>query len=180
MTMLRRTTCYLPKWVLELTARAAEALHYAHGQNVVHRDIKPANLMYDAASDTFKITDFGIARLTDTSRTKTGIILGTPSFMSPEQLAASAVTGSSDLYSLGITMYQMLTGTTPFRSDSIPKLMDKIMNDKHNPVSSLRDDIPLEVDVVLDKMLAKKPEDRYASGRALALALRDCIKSFEN
>ena len=169
-----------PKWVLELTARAAEALHYAHGQNVVHRDIKPANLMYDAASDTFKITDFGIARLTDTSRTKTGIILGTPSFMSPEQLAASAVTGSSDLYSLGITMYQMLTGTTPFRSDSIPKLMDKIMNDKHNPVSSLRDDIPLEVDVVLDKMLAKKPEDRYANGRALALALRDCVKSFEN
>jgi len=168
-----------PKWVLELTARAAEALHYAHGQNVVHRDIKPANLMYDAASDTMKITDFGIARLTDTSRTKTGIILGTPSYMSPEQLAASAVTGSSDLYSLGITMYQLLTGTTPFRSDSIPKLMDKIMNDKHKPLSSVRDDLPAEIDEVLDKMLSKKPEERFPNGRALALALRDCIKVIE-
>jgi CHASE2 domain-containing sensor protein len=169
-----------PKWVLELTARAAEALHYAHGQGVVHRDIKPANLMYDAATDTLKITDFGIARLTDTSRTKTGIILGTPSYMSPEQLAASAVTGKSDLYSLAITMYQLLTGTTPFRSDSIPKLMDKIINDKHKPVSSLRDDVPLCVDVVLDQALAKRPEDRFANGRAMALALRDCVKSFED
>jgi CHASE2 domain-containing sensor protein len=169
-----------PKWVLELTARAAEALHYAHGQGVVHRDIKPANLMYDAATDTLKITDFGIARLTDTSRTKTGIILGTPSYMSPEQLAASAVTGKSDLYSLAITMYQLLTGTTPFRSDSIPKLMDKIINDKHKPVSSIRDDVPICVDVVLDQALAKKPEDRFANGRAMALALRDCVKSFED
>jgi len=169
-----------PAWVLELTARAAEALNYAHGQGVVHRDIKPANLMYDAATDTLKITDFGIARLTDTSRTKTGIILGTPSYMSPEQLAASAVTGKSDLYSLGITMYQLLTGTTPFRSDSIPKLMDKIINDKHKPVSSVRDDVPICVDVVLDQALAKKPEDRFANGRAMALALRDCVKSFED
>jgi CHASE2 domain-containing sensor protein/tRNA A-37 threonylcarbamoyl transferase component Bud32 len=166
-----------PKWVFELTARAAEALHYAHGQGVVHRDIKPANLMYDAASDQFKITDFGIARLTDTSRTKTGIILGTPSYMSPEQLSASAVTGSSDLYSLGITMYQLLTGTTPFRSDSIPKLMDKIMNGQHTPVSSIRNDLPPDIDAVLDKMLAKKPEDRYQNGRAMALALRDCCST---
>ncbi len=166
-----------PKWVIELTARAAEALHYAHGQGVVHRDIKPANLMYDAATDELKITDFGIARLTDTSRTKTGIILGTPSYMSPEQLAASAVTGESDLYSLGITMYQLLTGTTPFRSDSIPKLMDKIMNDHHTPVSSIRDDLPADIDIVLDKILAKKPEDRYPNGRALALALRDCCST---
>jgi serine/threonine-protein kinase len=146
----------------------------------VHRDIKPANLMYDAATDTLKITDFGIARLTDTSRTKTGIILGTPSYMSPEQLAASAVTGKSDLYSLGITMYQLLTGTTPFRSDSIPKLMDKIINDKHKPVSSVRDDVPICVDVVLDQALAKKPDDRFPNGRAMALALRDCVKSFED
>lgn len=165
------------KWVLELTARAAEALHYAHGQGVVHRDIKPANLMYNAATDQLKITDFGIARLTDTSRTKTGIILGTPSFMSPEQLSASSVTGKSDLYSLGITMYQLLTGTTPFRSDSIPKLMDKIMNDKHKPISSSREDIPIEVDMVLDRALAKDPDDRFPNGRAMALALRDCCST---
>ena len=169
-----------PKWVLELSARAAEALHYAHGQGVVHRDIKPANLMYDAASDQLKITDFGIARLTDTSRTKTGIILGTPSFMSPEQLSASAVTGKSDMYSLGITMYQLLTGAAPFRSDSIPKLMDKIMNEKHTPVSSIRDDIPVEVDMVLDRALAKDPEDRFPNGRAMALALRDACSTLDS
>ena len=166
-----------PKWVLELTAQAADALNYAHGQGVVHRDIKPANLMYDAATDQFIITDFGIARLTDTSRTKTGIILGTPSYMSPEQLSASAVTGASDLYSLGITMYQLLTGTTPFRSDSIPKLMDKIMNERHAPVCSIRDDLSPEIDAVLDKILAKKPEDRFPNGRAMALALRDCCST---
>ena len=162
-----------PSLVIELMARAADALHYAHGQGVVHRDIKPANLMYDRASDEFKITDFGIARLTDTSRTKTGIILGTPSYMSPEQLVASAVTGASDLYSLGITMYQLLTGTTPFRSDSIPKLMDKIVNERHAPVSSFRGDLPAQIDTLMDKILSKKPEDRFQNGRAMALALRE-------
>jgi serine/threonine protein kinase len=167
-----------PKWVLELMARAADALHYAHGQKVVHRDIKPANIMYNAASDSLKITDFGIARLTDTSRTKTGIILGTPSYMSPEQLSAAPVTGCSDLYSLGITMYQLITGRAPFRAESIPKLMDKIVNDKHQLLSAERDDIPSIVDEVLDQALAKNPEDRFPNGRAMALALRDCCSSF--
>ncbi len=167
-----------PAWVLELGARAAEALHYAHSQKVVHRDIKPANIMYNAASDELKLTDFGIARLTDTSRTKTGIILGTPSYMSPEQLSGSAVTGQSDLYSLGITLFQMLTGSPPFRADSIPKLMDKIVNEHAPPLSEVRDDLPPSVDELFERMLAKDPEDRYPNGRALALALRDCCSSF--
>ncbi|MDH3978813.1 MAG: serine/threonine-protein kinase, partial [Gammaproteobacteria bacterium] len=179
-TFTSKTNLLPVKWVLELMARGAEALHYAHGQGVVHRDIKPANLMYDAPSDEFRITDFGIARLTDTSRTKTGIILGTPSYMSPEQLVASNVTGSSDLYSLGVTMYQLLTGTTPFRSDSIPQLMDKIIHDKHTPLSKVRDDLPAELDVIMGKILAKKPEDRYQNGRAMALALRDCSNRLES
>ncbi|RMF96699.1 MAG: CHASE2 domain-containing protein [Gammaproteobacteria bacterium] len=167
-----------PAWVLELGARAAEALHYAHAQKVVHRDIKPANIMYNAASDELKLTDFGIARLTDTSRTKTGIILGTPSYMSPEQLSGTAVTGQSDLYSLGITLYQMLTGAPPFRADSIPKLMDKIVNEHAPSLSEVRDDLPPCVDELFERMLAKDPEDRYPNGRALALALRDCCSSF--
>jgi serine/threonine-protein kinase len=167
-----------PQWVLELGARAAEALHYAHSQNVVHRDIKPANIMYNANNDELKLTDFGIARLTDTSRTKTGIILGTPSYMSPEQLAGNPVTGQSDLYSLGITLYHLLTGAPPFRADSIPKLMDKIVNERHVMLSTQRDDIPLCVDDFFDSALAKDPEDRFANGRAMALALRDCCSSF--
>jgi serine/threonine-protein kinase len=167
-----------PQWVLELGARAAEALHYAHSQNVVHRDIKPANIMYNANNDSLKLTDFGIARLTDTSRTKTGIILGTPSYMSPEQLAGNPVTGQSDLYSLGITLYHLLTGAPPFRADSIPKLMDKIVNERHVLLTTQRDDLPACVDEIFDTALAKDPGDRFANGRAMALALRDCCSSF--
>lgn len=163
-----------PKVVFELMARAAEALHYAHTQNVVHRDVKPANILYNPATDTMKITDFGIARLTDSSRTRTGIILGTPSYMSPEQLSASQVTGQSDLYSLGVTMYHLLTGAPPFQADSIPRLMDKIVKQRHRPLADIRDDIPPCTDSILDQMLAKDPADRFPSGRALAYALRDC------
>jgi serine/threonine-protein kinase len=166
------------KWVLELAARAAEALDYAHRQNVVHRDIKPANLMYHAATDTLKLTDFGIARLTDSSRTKTGIILGTPSYMSPEQLSAAGVTGQSDLYSLGVTMYQLLTGNAPFRADSIPKLMDKILHEEPVPVGEFRKDIPPCVEKIIRKAMAKNPAKRFANGREMAMELRECAKSF--
>ena len=165
-------------WALELMARAAEALDYAHRQGVVHRDIKPANILYHATSDELKITDFGIARLTDTSRTKTGIILGTPSFMSPEQLMASGVTGQSDLYSLGVTLYQLLTGVAPFRADSIPKLMDKIMLEEPRAVTEIRPDLPDCVNSIIKTALAKKPEDRYGSGRSMAMALRECARGF--
>jgi len=167
-----------PKVVFELMARAAEALHYAHSQNVVHRDVKPANLMYDAASDRFKLTDFGIARLTDASRTRTGIILGTPSYMSPEQLSASKVSGQTDLYSLGATMYHLLTGAPPFQADSIPRLMDKIVHDRPRPVADLRDDVPAGGDVILERAMAKNPADRYESGKAMALALREFCSTF--
>jgi len=167
-----------PHVVIEVMARAAEALHYAHSQNVVHRDVKPANLLYDAAHDRLKLTDFGIARLTDSSRTRTGIILGTPSYMSPEQLSASKVSGLSDLYSLGVTMYHLLTGSPPFQADSIPRLMDKIVNQRHRPVTDLRDDVPAGIDAVLDRAMAKNPADRYQSGKAMAMALRKCCSPF--
>lgn len=166
-----------PAQVIEIVARIAEALHYAHGQHVVHRDIKPANLLYDPASDTLKITDFGIARLTDSSRTRTGIILGTPSYMAPEQLMGSGVTGQSDLFSLGVTLYQLLSGQPPFRADSISLLMQKIAHDPHPPLSTLRNDLPAGIHAVVDRALAKEPADRFADGRAMALALRDCCSS---
>lgn len=167
-----------PRTVVELMARAADALQYAHAQNVVHRDVKPANLMYDIDTDQLKLTDFGIARLTDSSRTRTGIILGTPSYMSPEQLSASKVSGRTDLYSLGVTMYHLLTGAPPFQADSIPRLMDKIVSQKHRPVSDIRDDVPPAIDVVLARALAKDPADRYESGKAMAFALRECCSTF--
>ena len=109
--------------VLSIVARVAEALGYAHQNNVVHRDVKPANVMYDAASDTVKVADFGIARITDSSKTKTGMVLGTPSYMSPEQLSGKKVGGLSDMLSLGVTLYQLVCGRLPFVGDSMAQLM---------------------------------------------------------
>src|SRR3569833_270311 len=158
--------------VLSIVARVAEALAYAHRQNVVHRDIKPANIMYEPESDTVKVTDFGIARITDASKTKTGLVLGTPSFMSPEQIAGKKVDGRSDLYSLGVTLYQMLTGVLPFRGDSMAELMYKIANQEAPDLRELRKDLPERLAQVVASVLAKKPDLRYQEGDALARALR--------
>jgi serine/threonine protein kinase len=100
--------------VASIVARVAEALAYAHKNSVVHRDIKPANIMYEPESMQVKVTDFGIARITDSSKTKTGMVLGTPSYMSPEQLAGKKIDGRSDLFSLGVMLYQMCCGKLPF------------------------------------------------------------------
>jgi CHASE2 domain-containing sensor protein len=163
-----------PRKVMLLVARVADALHYAHRQNVVHRDIKPANIMYNPETDELKITDFGIARLTDTSRTKTGIVLGTPSFMSPEQLEGRNLDGRSDQFALGVSLFQLLCGHLPFRADSMPRLMQKIATEPHASVRVLRPDLPEGIDVILDRVLAKSADDRYATCAEFAAALRAC------
>jgi serine/threonine-protein kinase len=161
-----------PKSVMLLVARVAEALHYAHRQNVVHRDIKPANIMFNPETDELKITDFGIARLTDTSRTKTGIVLGTPSFMSPEQLEGRTLDGRSDQFALGVSLYQLLCGQLPFRADSMPRLMQKIATEPHNSIRTIRPDLPPEIEVIIDRALSKSADDRYVTCAEMAMALR--------
>jgi serine/threonine-protein kinase len=161
--------------VLSIVARVAEALAYAHKQNVVHRDIKPANIMYEPASDTVKVTDFGIARITDSSKTKTGLVLGTPSFMSPEQLAGKKVDGRSDLYSLGVMLFQMLAGVLPLRGDSMAELMYKIANEEAPDVRTLRSELPLELADIVARALSKRPETRYQSGEDFAADLRGIV-----
>jgi len=160
--------------VLEIVAQAAEALGFAHKQQVVHRDIKPANLMYDAGTNVLKITDFGIARLTGAGNTRTGIVLGTPSFMSPEQLEGRTVTGHSDLFSLGVSLFQLLTGQLPFVADSMTGLMQQIAEAPHPPLRAYRPDLPECVDRVIDRALAKNPESRFDSGGQMAAALEEC------
>ena len=160
--------------VVELLARVADALGHAHRQNVVHRDIKPANIMFDRASDGLKITDFGIARLTDSGTTKSGIVLGTPSFMSPEQLEGRTVQGSSDLFSLGVSLYQLLTAQLPFRADSMTGLMFKIANEPHPPVRAVRPDLPGLLEAIVTRALQKRADDRFQSGTEFATALRSC------
>jgi predicted Ser/Thr protein kinase len=163
-----------PRKVLEIIARTAEALGFAHKQQVVHRDIKPANLMYDPGTDVLKITDFGIARLSGAGSTRTGIVLGTPSFMSPEQLEGRTVTGHSDLFSLGVSLFQLLTGQLPFTADSMTGLMQQIAEAPHPPLRAFRPDLPGCVESVIDRALAKNPEARYDSGAQMAAALDDC------
>ncbi len=163
--------------VLSIGARVADALDYAHQQHVVHRDIKPANIMYDAGNDTVKVTDFGIARITDSSRTKTGLVLGTPSFMSPEQIAGRRVDGRSDLYSLGVMLFQMLTGVLPFRGDSMAELMYKIANEPAPDIRIVRPDLPEGLSRIIAHALEKDPDTRYADGARLAADLRTVIAS---
>ncbi|MDH3481496.1 MAG: protein kinase [Gammaproteobacteria bacterium] len=166
-----------PKRALELCALTADALDYAHNQGVIHRDIKPANLLYNPKDGSLKISDFGVARMTDNNRTKTGIVLGTPMYMSPEQLGAENLTGQSDLFSLGVTLYELLVGEVPFKASNIAVLMTKITTEDPAPVSSRRSGIPLGVDAVLAKALAKRPADRFSCGAEMAIALRNCARS---
>jgi serine/threonine-protein kinase len=154
--------------VLALVARLARALAYAHAQGVVHRDIKPSNVMLERESGALKIMDFGIARIADGSRTRTGLVLGTPSFMSPEQLAGLQVDGRSDLYSLGVMLYQLLTGQLPHQSDSMAKLMYQIANQAPPDVRHYRPSLPESLALVLALALEKRPELRYANGEQLA------------
>ncbi|MFQ6006527.1 MAG: protein kinase [Woeseia sp.] len=165
-----------PRKALELCARTADALDYAHNQGVIHRDIKPANLLYNLRDDSLKISDFGVARLTDNTRTKTGIVLGTPMYMSPEQLNADDLTGHSDIFSLGVTLYELLTGEVPFRATNIAVLMTKITSEEPASVSNRRAGIPPSADSVLAKALAKRPQNRFASGGEMAIALRNCAR----
>ena len=165
-----------PAKALELCARTTEGLDYAHHQGVIHRDIKPANILYSLREDVLKITDFGVARLTDNNRTKTGIVLGTPIYMSPEQLNAEDLSGHSDLFSLGVTLYELLVGEVPFKASNIAVLMTRITTDDPAPVSNRRPGVPPSVDAVLFKALAKRPERRFANGDEMALALRNCAR----
>ena len=164
----------VPK-VLSIVARVAEALAYAHKQNVVHRDIKPANIMYELDSDTVKVTDFGIARITDSSKTKTGLVLGTPSFMSPEQLSGKKVDGRSDLYSLGVMLFQMLTGVLPFRGESMAELMYKIANEEAPDIRIVRKELSESLANVVALSVSKRPETRYQDGDQFAADLRSVL-----
>ena len=165
--------------VLRIIADAADALDYAHQQGVVHRDIKPANLMWLVDSKIVKLTDFGIARITDSSKTKTGMVLGTPSYMSPEQLSGKKVDGRSDLFSLGVTLYQMLTGSLPFQGDSMATLMFKIANEPHTAANTVRPDLPAAVNAAIDHALQKDLALRYTRGAEFAAELRAAAKTLQ-
>jgi eukaryotic-like serine/threonine-protein kinase len=165
--------------VMGIVFKSAMALDSAHKQNVVHRDIKPANIMYEPTKKQVKLTDFGIARITDSSKTKTGMVLGTPSYMSPEQLSGKKVDGRSDLFSLGVMLYQMTTGNLPFKGDSMATLMYKIANEPHQDVFELRPDLAKQkpcLAAIINKSLHKDVEQRYQTGAEMAKDIQNCAK----
>ncbi len=165
--------------IMGIAHKAARALHYAHENNVIHRDIKPANIMFDSERKQIKITDFGIARISDVNRTKTGIVLGTPSYMSPEQLAGSDIDGRSDLFALGVMLFHLLTGELPFKGESLAMLMYMIANEPHRDLSELRPDIAQtypDLVAIIDKALEKNASDRFQTGNEMAKALKACAK----
>ncbi|HTT07305.1 MAG TPA: serine/threonine-protein kinase [Gammaproteobacteria bacterium] len=165
--------------VMGIAYKAALALDYAHSQGVVHRDIKPANIMFDPEGKSIKLTDFGIARITDSSKTKTGMVLGTPSYMSPEQLAGRKIDGRSDLFSLGVMLYQMITGELPFKGESMATLMYNIANEPHQDVFTVRPEISKTkpcLRAIINKALEKDLTKRYQTGAEMARDIQSCAK----
>jgi serine/threonine-protein kinase len=164
------------KQVLELVVKVAQALDHAHSQGVVHRDIKPANIMF-TKDGIAKITDFSIARITTSTKTRTDVIFGTPIYMSPEQIAGEKVDGRSDLFSLGVVLYELLTGERPFQGESVASLMFQITNKPHRPPAQIRTDLPPCCVAIIDRALCKAVGERYQRGLELAEDLRTCLQT---
>ena len=162
---------------LSIAAQVAEGLAYAHQHGVVHRDIKPANVMV-VANGPVKITDFGIARMrASADLTQTGVMLGSPKYMSPEQVIGKRADHRSDIFSLGVILYEMLTGSAPFNGENVTALMYQIVNFAPPAPSTSNPAVPEMLDFVIAKMLAKTLEERYADAASVANDLRECERS---
>ena len=162
--------------VLLTVATVADALDYAHQQGVVHRDIKPANIML-TKDRIVKVMDFGIAKLASSSKTQTNIVLGTPTYMSPEQIAGKKVDGRSDIFSLGVVLFELLTGQLPFTADNLSAVLFSIAHHPHPAIQTLRPDLPLMVPEIVDRALQKELLHRYRRADEFAGELRACLQS---
>lgn len=165
--------------VISHTADVADALDYAHEKGIVHRDIKPANVML-LKNGIVKLTDFGIARIATSSRTQTGVVKGTPFYMSPEQISGRKVDGRSDIFSLGVMQYQLLTGRTPFNGDNLAALMHQIMNVPHPDPRQFNPRIPKALVDILGKSLEKDRDRRYLRASHMAAHLRQLGKLIDD
>jgi serine/threonine-protein kinase len=162
--------------VLLTIATVADALDYAHQQGVVHRDIKPANIML-TKDRVVKVMDFGIAKMASSSKTQTNIVMGTPTYMSPEQIAGKKVDGRSDIFSLGIVLFELLTGQLPFTADNLSAVLFSITHHPHPPIQTVRPDLPPMVQEIVDRALQKELPHRYRRADEFASELRACLQS---
>jgi serine/threonine-protein kinase len=168
--------------VAVIALQLARALDYAHSKGIFHRDIKPSNIMLLKGTDTVKVTDFGIAHVDggDThQQTRVGTVLGTPQYMSPEQAMGAKVDGRSDLFSVGVVMYQLLTGQAPFEAASLVSLANKIAKEEPTPIAKLRRDAPAALRRIIERCLKKEPNKRFQSGQELAAALTKLVQEMD-
>jgi len=161
---------FSPLECIQIFKPICDALDYAHGSGIVHRDIKPANILIDKAGKPY-IADFGVARMEESTMTRSGTAVGTLSYMSPEQIKGQDIDGRSDIFSLGIILYQLLTGKMPFEGDNISTIVYKIVNEQPPRIAEIKKGLPPGYDVVMRKVLAKEPKDRFQTCRALAASL---------
>lgn len=162
--------------VVQTLCTVADALDYAHQQGVIHRDIKPANIMI-TKDRLVKVMDFGIAKMASSSKTQTDTVLGTPTYMSPEQIAGKKVDGRSDVFSLGIVLFELLIGQPPFTADNLSALLFAIVHQPHPDLQSLRQDLPPMFQEVLNRALQKELPQRYRRAGEFAQDLRACLHS---
>ena len=158
--------------VVGICQRVALALDLAHRSGIVHRDIKPSNILFDPTTGMVKVTDFGSARVADTAATRSGVMLGTPAYMAPEQLAGADATAQCDLYALGVLLFELLIGRRPFEADSMGDLLARIAHQTAPSVRALRPELPLLLDDIVARLLAKSPGLRQESAHQVALELR--------
>ena len=166
------------KRVLSIVGAVAEALRYAHSQEVVHRDIKPANIIL-LENNQVKVADFGIARVISSSKTQTGIIFGTPNYMSPEQVAGKKVDGRSDLFSLGVVFYELLTGVRPFKGDSLTALLYAVSNTEFVPIGEFAPKTPPCCIEIADRLLSKAITKRYQSASQVIKDIHSCLDTIK-
>jgi CHASE2 domain-containing sensor protein/tRNA A-37 threonylcarbamoyl transferase component Bud32 len=163
---------------LYVVAETALALDYAHKQGVIHRDVKPANIML-LKDGQIKVTDFGIAKAVSSSQTKSGIVLGTPNYMSPEQINGHEIDGRSDIFSLGVVFFELMTGQLPFHGKNLTNLFYQITQVKHTSPRQINPKVPKPVEQIIDKALAKNPAQRFPTGADFARYLKAMINKID-
>lgn len=163
---------------LDIVRQACDGLHYAHARKIVHRDVKPANV-FVLSDGTVKIVDFGIARVGDSSQTQTGMVMGTVSYMSPEQIRGQKLDGRSDQFSAGIILYEVLTGLKPFTGEGIPQVFYQIANQEPEPVRARYPNCPEALQSVVGRSLAKNREDRYPDMGAMSADIKQILDSLK-
>lgn len=166
---------------LRIGMQTAAGMRAAHAQGLIHRDVKPANILLEEGTQRVVLSDFGLARtMDDASLTRTGIVTGTPHYMSPEQAGGEAIDLRSDLFSLGCVLYFMLTGRPPFRAATAMGVLNRICHEAHRPVREINETVPVPLAQVIDRLLAKPAADRYASAETLEQALGDILRALKD